>query len=249
MATSNVCSTCKKPSGIKYCVGCKNYFCTKDFKVHEQDLLQELDKLVDRRDHIQQRFASLSLPINHSIFEEINQWEINIKQQVTRAAQAAREKVNAILSRKRSGSSESLAVITEQLRTMKETEDFVETHLEEIKKKLNDSEQMLEQLTQSKSLVLEKNKSDHIQWDQLLAIVDNNSKILKSKALECIVSRPYTEKINPEKCFMSLMFPVINPVTNRNTLFRGFSLFGNFFQCTALSNYAKSFRLPIISNR
>ena len=182
MATSNPCSTCKNPNGIKYCVGCKKYFCTIDYKSHEKSLLQELDELIDQRDRIQQEFGSLPVPINHPILEEINKWEIKMKLQVARAAQTAREKVNAILSRKRSETSESLSVITEQLRTMKETEDFVETHLEDVNKKLNESKKMLEQLTQSTLLALRKKKSDDIQWDQLLEVIDNNPEMLTSKA-------------------------------------------------------------------
>lgn len=45
---SHLCSVCNKPVARRFCMGCKNYFCSKDFKQHEQHLSTKFDNEIVR---------------------------------------------------------------------------------------------------------------------------------------------------------------------------------------------------------
>ncbi|CAF3737270.1 unnamed protein product [Rotaria sp. Silwood1] len=62
---SKQCSICNKPIAKSFCIGCKKYFCRKDFKEHEQQLSIKFDnEIVRSHDELLDRIYKVNLHVN-----------------------------------------------------------------------------------------------------------------------------------------------------------------------------------------
>lgn len=84
------CIKCDKGLGVTTCGGCQQWFCTKHFVDHRQELATQMDYIghehdLFQRDLIQENFT-------HPLLTRINEWEqISIKRIVTVAEEARKE--------------------------------------------------------------------------------------------------------------------------------------------------------------
>ncbi|CAF1218594.1 unnamed protein product [Rotaria sp. Silwood1] len=86
---SKQCSICNKPIAKSFCIGCKKYFCRKDFKEHEQQLSIKFDnEIVRSHDELLDRIYKLEKSNNLSLdlFDQIEQWK---KTTINKTNQAA----------------------------------------------------------------------------------------------------------------------------------------------------------------
>ncbi|CAF1524385.1 unnamed protein product [Rotaria sp. Silwood1] len=86
----NLCSICSKLSAKSFCTGCKKYFCRKDFKEHEEQLLIRFDNEIVRShdellDLIQKLEKSNYLSLH--VFDQIEQWKKTTINKVKKAAE------------------------------------------------------------------------------------------------------------------------------------------------------------------
>src|SRR5271163_3532707 len=93
MATSKQCSVCNKELGPMHCTGCDRYFCRKDFKIHNEEMSTEMDKIIKECNRLQDEIAN---GIQHNdqqnpLIEQIDKWQKNTIEKVKQVAAQARQ--------------------------------------------------------------------------------------------------------------------------------------------------------------
>ncbi|CAF3057727.1 unnamed protein product [Rotaria sp. Silwood2] len=136
MATDNelnLCSICSKPSAKSFCIGCKNYFCRKDFKAHEQqlsitfdnDIVRSHDELLDQIQKLEKsNYSSLHL------FDQIEQWKQTTINKVKKAAEKAQHELIQLIENQKITIIKQLEPITKEVRSLREEENIVETDID-----------------------------------------------------------------------------------------------------------------------
>ena len=176
MATGNIqsqCTSCNKYIKAAFeCKGCSKLFCLKHLTEHNQQLQNELDQIEDQRNEIQQIISEQNInPEKCLLFQEINQWEINSIEIIKKTANEARQ---ALLKHINSAPKQNLSLnqITNEIKHLRETEDFNELNLTDLKLKLNQLESQLHQpvnviLRQDSTLIKKLSlTSRNIKWAQ-----------------------------------------------------------------------------------
>ncbi|CAF1366820.1 unnamed protein product [Rotaria sordida] len=170
---SNLCSICNKPSAKYLCIGCKKYFCAKDFKEHEQQLsikfdneiIQSHDELLDQ---IRKLEKSNSLALD--LFDEIEQWKNMTINKVEKAAEKAQHELIELIDKQRITIIKQFESITSEICHRREEENFVENDIDELKQKINEIKQKLEQFTQIETTITIIVNNDQIDWNRLIYI-------------------------------------------------------------------------------
>jgi hypothetical protein len=172
MATSNRCSVCSKELGPMHCTGCDAYFCKKDFKIHCEGMLAEMDKIVEERNHLQDEINKGTQDYNHNnpLIDQINKWrDITIEKVKQVAAQVCQEAIQ-LLNSKRPKINTEFKGFSEELAHLKETENYVEHDLARLNQKIDQFKQDLKQLTQPSTIKLYTEKSDGVDWNRLIYV-------------------------------------------------------------------------------
>ncbi|CAF1486670.1 unnamed protein product [Adineta steineri] len=94
MANKTQCFTCKKEKITYPCEGCSQRFCLIHLPEHQQGLTEELNCIIDDYNEFTERINGEKQNLhNHSLIEQINQWERNSIEQIQQKAQECRETV------------------------------------------------------------------------------------------------------------------------------------------------------------
>ena len=130
-----MCSICRKETGICNCVGCKAFFCANDFQNHRQWLSEEFEKIIEDRNQLQEQMSNkeLIVKLRLELCDEINQWKNLIIRKVCCAADNAHHQVIHQLDNKQKNLEDEFNCITKQLRNFQEKQDFVENNFTDLK--------------------------------------------------------------------------------------------------------------------
>ncbi|CAF3920772.1 unnamed protein product, partial [Rotaria sp. Silwood1] len=191
MATDNestLCSICSKPSAKSFCTGCKKYFCRKDLREHEQQLSIAFDNEIVRShdellDLIQKLEKSNYLPLD--VFNQIEQWKETTINKVKKAADKAQYELTQLIESRKITIIKQFEPITKEIRSLREEENIVETDIDRLREKINDMRQKLEEITQkdtNKSIIF---NDDHIDWNRLIYIRQEQQQNSKSFCIGC----------------------------------------------------------------
>ncbi|CAF3405565.1 unnamed protein product [Rotaria socialis] len=170
---SNLCSTCNKPAARRFCVGCKNYFCSKDFKEHEQDLSTKFDnEIVQSHDELFDQIQKLDQPnyLSFNLFDQIEEWKKTTIRKVEKAAENAHHELTELINKQRTVLIQELEPITKEIRSHRQEENFAENDIERLKQKLNETQRKIQQFIQeceNKTIIID---NDQINWSQLIYI-------------------------------------------------------------------------------
>ncbi|CAF1396863.1 unnamed protein product [Rotaria sordida] len=170
---SNLCSICNKPSARRFCIGCKKYFCPKDFKEHEQQLSIKFDnEIVRSHDELLEQIQKLekSNSLSVDLFDQIEQWKNTTINKVKKAAEKAQHELTELINKQRITIIKQLEPITREIRCRREEENFVENDIDELKQKINDIKQKLEQFAQKDTTQTIIVNNDQIDWNRLIYI-------------------------------------------------------------------------------
>ncbi|CAF1238045.1 unnamed protein product [Adineta steineri] len=89
-----LCFTCNKEKITYSCEGCSQRFCFTDLAEHKQILNDELNHIINDYDQFKQTINEQKRnPQNHSLIEQINQWETNSVAMIQQKAKECRESV------------------------------------------------------------------------------------------------------------------------------------------------------------
>ncbi|CAF3036634.1 unnamed protein product [Rotaria sp. Silwood2] len=170
---SNLCSICSKPTAKSFCIGCKKYFCRKDFKEHEQQLSITFDnEIVGSHDELLDLIQKLekSNYLSLHIFDQIEQWKQTTINKVKKAAEKAQHELIQLIENQKLTIIKQLKPITKEIRSLREDENIVETNIDRLRKKINEMRQKLEKFTQkdiNKSVIV---SDEQIDWNRLIYI-------------------------------------------------------------------------------
>ncbi|CAM2702686.1 unnamed protein product [Rotaria socialis] len=170
---SSVCSVCNKLPGKRFCMGCKKYFCSKDFKEHEKQLSIQFDnEIVRSHDELLDMIQKLEKPddLSSDVFDQIDQWKKLTINKVKQAAERARHELIELLDKRRAAVTKQLEAITKEIRSHREEENFLEDDIARLRTKLNEIQKVLEQFTRkdTKKAIIATN--DQIDWDRIIYI-------------------------------------------------------------------------------
>ncbi|CAF1020288.1 unnamed protein product [Didymodactylos carnosus] len=141
MASRTPCahSTCDKRIGIFACEGCQQKFCRKHTNEHREELAQRLDTIVFEHDLIQQQLqnTSDSTTKHPPLFTQIDKWETESVNKIKQASSDARNQLQQLLNEHTHETMKAFRRITDDLKSRRTTEDYVETDLDQWTKELN----------------------------------------------------------------------------------------------------------------
>ncbi|CAF0937182.1 unnamed protein product [Adineta steineri] len=90
-----LCFKCNKEKITYSCEGCSKHFCLMDLTEHRQTLNNELQLITNEYNEFKQRInEQRQNPHNHSLMNQINQWEIKSIEKIQQKAQEYREILN-----------------------------------------------------------------------------------------------------------------------------------------------------------
>ncbi|CAF4005709.1 unnamed protein product, partial [Rotaria magnacalcarata] len=173
MDGSSLCSVCNKLPGKRFCMGCKKYFCSKDFKEHEKQLSIQFDnEIVRSHDELLDMIQKLEKPddLSSDLFDQIDQWKKITINKVEKAAESARHELIEMIDKRRTTVTKQLEEITKEIRSYREEETFLEDDIARLRTKLNEIQKVLEQFTRqdTKRAIIATN--DRIDWDRIIYI-------------------------------------------------------------------------------
>ena len=179
MATSRLCSQCKKEPGPMHCTGCNKYLCWKDFKTHREQMFTELDKIVEERNQLQETIhvGAASSDQKSPLLEQIDQWKRNTIAKVEEVAAQVRQQTIELLNRKQTKVNDEFRSFSQDLIKLRESENYVEHDLERLKKKIQQFKQDIKQSTRPINILLHTDQSDKIQWESLIYIEEKQMSV------------------------------------------------------------------------
>ncbi|CAF3756313.1 unnamed protein product [Rotaria sp. Silwood1] len=183
---SNSCSICNKSSAKRFCIGCKKYFCLKDFKEHEQQLSMKFDaEIVTSHDELLNQIQKLEKSNYFSLdfLDQIEQWKKTTINKIEQAAEKVRHELIELIDKQRITITKQLKLITEEIRCCQDEETFVENDIDRIRKKLNEIQQILKPFIQKDATKIIIVDDDQIDWNRFIYIRQHNVPLLRSANL------------------------------------------------------------------
>ncbi|CAF4429943.1 unnamed protein product, partial [Rotaria sp. Silwood2] len=170
---TSLCLTCNKHSAKYYCTGCKKYFCPKDFRQHEQQLAIKFDdEIIRSHDELLDQIHKLDKSNHFSldIFGRIEQWKKTTISKVEKAAEKAQHELSKLIDEQKIAITKQLEPITQEIRSRREEENFVENDIDRLRRKINALDQTLKQFVRNdltKSIII---NNDQMNWNRLIYI-------------------------------------------------------------------------------
>lgn len=156
MATSSmktVCVVCNKEKITYLCHGCSRKFCLPHLTEHRQDLALQLEQLENDHDGLRQKLHDQqNNQIDHPLMNRIDQWEKNSIAKIKRTADQCRTKLITCANVCRIRAEKKLNHLAEQMRDMRQENEFNEIDLNELKIRIRKLE---EELVQSADISME----------------------------------------------------------------------------------------------
>jgi len=190
MATSKLCSMCNKEPGRMYCTGCDKYFCKKDFKTHQDEMVTEMEKIVEERNRLQDAINNSQSNNDQQspLIEQIERWKNSTIKKVERVAAQAHQQAIEILNAKRTKIITDFKSFSQELIHLKESENYVEHDLEQLNQMIKKFKEDLKQSTQPTTIEIHTEESDKINWDSLI-YVEEKQTFLKSRPRQQTASK------------------------------------------------------------
>jgi hypothetical protein len=178
MTTSKQCSKCNKELGPMHCTGCDEYFCSKDFKTHREEMFTEMDKIIEERNRLQDAINTEVAQHNDQqshLIAQIDKWQNSTIEKVKQVAAQARQQAIELLNSKRMMVNTEFKNFSQELARLKESENYVEHDLIRLNKMINQFKQDLRQSTQPATIEFRTEQSDMIDWDSLIYVEEKQT--------------------------------------------------------------------------
>jgi uncharacterized phage infection (PIP) family protein YhgE len=154
------CLICEKEKATVKCSGCLEDFCFDHLVEHRQQLNQQLDYLENQRNLFRQNLFELTInPQKCLSSQEIDRWEQESIEKIQQTAVEAKELLLKYTDEYMTQMEMKLNKITEELKEIRQENDFNEIDLIKFKEKL---EELGEKLTKLPSIFIEQDPSTFI---------------------------------------------------------------------------------------
>ena len=140
--------TCGKEKVTYKCDGCSQNFCLNHLGEHHQSHIKQLDDLENHRNLFRQTLSERSNhPQRNRLIKQIDQWETNSINKVQTAAEESRQLVLQHVTGHVDELEMKLRELTEELKRIREEDDFNEIHINQFQRKLQKLEEQLNRPT------------------------------------------------------------------------------------------------------
>jgi hypothetical protein len=136
------CIKCGKGLGITTCGGCQQWFCTKHFVEHRQELATKMDHVGQEHDLLQRDLDQENMI--HPLLAFVDDWEKKSIKKIKLVAEKARSNLRKHLDNTKDEVKTSLCQVTDDLQSSRESDDYTEVELEKWIKQLKELRTMLE---------------------------------------------------------------------------------------------------------
>jgi hypothetical protein len=144
----NQCVTCGKEKVTYKCEGCSQTFCFNHLADHRQILIRQLDDLENERNLFRQTLSEQSNdPQTYSLLQRINHWEKDSINKIQKSAEEARQLVLKCAADNRNEIEMKLRKLTEELKQIRQEDDFNEMHLNQFQRKFKELEEQFRKPT------------------------------------------------------------------------------------------------------
>ncbi|CAF0899647.1 unnamed protein product [Adineta steineri] len=128
------CFTCNEDKITFSCEGCSKEFCFIHLTEHQQRLNEELNCIIDDYNKFKQRINEQKQnPQNHSLIEQINQWEIESIDKIQQKAKGCREIVIESLQKLLNDIEMKFNDLKKQIQQLHKETDFNEINLNHLR--------------------------------------------------------------------------------------------------------------------
>ncbi|CAF1342379.1 unnamed protein product [Adineta steineri] len=139
------CFTCNKKQPTYTCEGCSQRFCLMDLTKHRQILNYELDQITNDYNQFKQEINEQQLnTYDLSLFDEINQWEIDSIEKIKQKAEDCRE---IVVKSSQTYIGKKFNDLRKQIEQIHKGNDFNEINLEYLRNQLMKVTQELNNLS------------------------------------------------------------------------------------------------------
>ncbi len=135
------CVTCGKEKIAYKCEGCSLNFCINHLNDHHQLFIKQLDDIEDERNIFRQILTEqIKNPQNHSLIQQIHEWEKDSINKIQQTAEETRQLVLKQINKYFNEIEIELTKLTKELKEIREENDFNEIDFNEFKQKLEQLE-------------------------------------------------------------------------------------------------------------
>ncbi len=138
------CIKCKKGGGIVTCSGCHQWYCTKHFNEHRQELAMQIDDLGQDYDVFRRDLGEEN--VKHPLMSRINDWEKEFIKKIQLAAEEARKDLQEYLDQNVTQLKTSVSQITQDLKAHRESDNYNEIDINKWTKQLKQLQERMEKL-------------------------------------------------------------------------------------------------------
>ena len=140
------CIICDKERSAVRCEGCLQIFCYNHLSDHRQDLNKQLDEIETNRDIFRQALTQQTTDSkNDLLLKQIDDWKCDSFREIEQIAEECKKRLVQYTTDHISQRETDLAKLTDQLRYIRQENDFNELDLNELREKLTQLEQQLDQ--------------------------------------------------------------------------------------------------------
>lgn len=142
------CTVCKKEKSAVRCEGCLQIFCYQHLADHRQNLDKELETIEMNRDLFREKLSEQIVNVeNHSLMKQIDEWKEESIKKIEQAAEECKQTIieHTIGHMKRIEI--ELTELTQQLKYVRQENDFNELDLTQLTNKLRQLQEDLQHPT------------------------------------------------------------------------------------------------------
>ncbi|CAF1061696.1 unnamed protein product [Adineta steineri] len=176
-SNKTLCFKCNKEKITFPCRGCSQEFCFTDLAEHQQILNDELNDIINDYDQFRQRINEQKQnPQNHSLIEQINQWEISSIEKIQQKAQDCRKSLIKYSQRSIKDIEMKFKDLSEQMKEIHSENEFNEIDLNYLTNQLR---KITEELNKPSSIFIKEGSQSFIY--EISVISSKKSKFNKWK--------------------------------------------------------------------
>jgi len=169
------CFTCKKETRTFNCAGCTKDFCLNCLTKHVQTLGQELDQIENEHDQFRDKLNDEKTDKKkHQLIKEIDQWEKDSIKIIEQTAKQCRERFMNYTNKFVIEIENKLNNIAQELKQIREENEFNEIDIDHFKTKLN---KLQEELNQPTNVLIEQQSTSFINKIIVILPLDKGTKI------------------------------------------------------------------------
>jgi hypothetical protein len=137
------CVKCYEGFGKLMCGGCQQWFCNRHYNEHQNELAKAMDNVTQTHDELHSNLTMENVDSEHPLLVRINNWEQRSIDRIRVVANDVRTYLEQSINQIKKEIKTSLGLVTDQLKSSRESVDFTDVELKRWMDKLESLKQRL----------------------------------------------------------------------------------------------------------